>query len=110
MNTFIVVLVLGIVLTMFGVFADLPQETEVPASVSSGICSSQSECGVDQCCLETFSTDMALVSCAPLAEPGAPCSDRKEGTDSYKGHCPCKKGYDCVDGTCASTSQPVAVE
>uniref|UniRef100_A0A0K8RIV8 Putative ixodegrin protein n=1 Tax=Ixodes ricinus TaxID=34613 RepID=A0A0K8RIV8_IXORI len=110
MKTFIVVLVSSIVLTMFGVFADLPQETEVPASVSNGICSSQSECGVGQCCLETFNTDMALVTCSPLAEAGAPCSNHTERADSYKGHCPCKEGLECLNGFCPSLPEPVPVE
>uniref|UniRef100_V5H265 Putative secreted protein n=1 Tax=Ixodes ricinus TaxID=34613 RepID=V5H265_IXORI len=98
MKTLIVVLVSSIVLTMFGVFADLPQETEVPASVSNGICSSQSECGVGpQCCLETFNTDMALVTCSPLAEAGAPCSNHTEkGRQLQRYIVHAKEGLECL--------------
>nr|AAY66531.1 putative secreted protein [Ixodes scapularis] len=111
MNTFIVVLVSSLVLTTFGVFADSDQQPQVSTGSTSGICSSQKECSRDQCCLETFSGDMVLVTCSPLARPGAPCSNLTEGDEPYKDGCPCIPGYECVDGTCTATpQQPVAVE
>uniref|UniRef100_V5H4W1 Putative hainantoxin-xiv-7 n=1 Tax=Ixodes ricinus TaxID=34613 RepID=V5H4W1_IXORI len=111
MNTFIVFLVSSLVLTMFGVFAGTAQQPEVITGATSGMCSSQNECSSDQCCLETFSGDMALVTCSPLAGPGEHCSSTTKGDEPYQNGCPCKPGYECVDGTCAATSeQPVAVE
>uniref|UniRef100_A0A0K8RIP2 Putative ixodegrin protein n=1 Tax=Ixodes ricinus TaxID=34613 RepID=A0A0K8RIP2_IXORI len=110
MNAFIVVLVSSLVLTMFGVFADSPQQPEVATSATSGICSSEKDCGDGQCCLETFSGDMALVTCQPLAGEGDPCSRRTGGDEPYTNGCPCKPDLQCTDGKCVSTPAPVPVE
>uniref|UniRef100_A0A0K8RCG0 Putative ixodegrin protein n=1 Tax=Ixodes ricinus TaxID=34613 RepID=A0A0K8RCG0_IXORI len=109
MNTFIVALVSSLVLTTFGAFADSNQKPEVPTSVTGGICSSNNDCGDGQCCLETVSVDMAVVTCRPLAGPEEPCSNRTEA-DFYSGHCPCKPGLECFNGVCTALPEPVPVQ
>uniref|UniRef100_A0A0K8RJF4 Putative ixodegrin protein n=1 Tax=Ixodes ricinus TaxID=34613 RepID=A0A0K8RJF4_IXORI len=110
MNTFIVVLVSSLVLTTFGVFADSDQQPEVTDSVPSGICSKDSECGPNQCCRQTFEGDMALVSCAPLAKPAAPCSNRTGGAEPHTTHCPCESGLECINDVCTALPAPVPVQ
>uniref|UniRef100_V5HJT3 Putative hainantoxin-xiv-7 n=1 Tax=Ixodes ricinus TaxID=34613 RepID=V5HJT3_IXORI len=106
MNTFIVVVVSSFVLTMFGVFADTAEQPEV----STGMCSSQRDCSNGQCCLETFSGDMALVTCSPLAGRGAHCSNRTEGDQPYQGVCPCEPGLECINNVCTALPAPVPVQ
>ncbi|EEC08702.1 secreted protein, putative, partial [Ixodes scapularis] len=102
MNTFIVVLVSSLVLTTFGVFADSDVSFLLSFAVEFGIYTSPTICIRDQCCLETFSGDMVLVTCSPLARPGAPCSNLTEGDEPYKDGCPCIPGMECINDVCTT--------
>nr|AAY66635.1 putative KGD containing protein [Ixodes scapularis] len=110
MNTFIVVLVSSLALTMFEVFADPDQQPDVTYSVPSGICSKNSECGPNLCCRETFKGDMAVVTCAPLAKSGVPCSNSETGDEPYKTYCSCETGLECINNVCTALPAPVPVE
>nr|AAY66752.1 ixodegrin-2A RGD containing protein [Ixodes scapularis] len=110
MNTFIVVLVSSLVLTTFGVFADSDQQPQVPSSETNGVCSSKQDCNSGQCCLETFRGDMVLVTCSPLAGPGASCSNSTEGDEPYQNACPCEPGLECINNVCTALPVPVPVE
>uniref|UniRef100_A0A0K8RMN6 Putative ixodegrin protein n=1 Tax=Ixodes ricinus TaxID=34613 RepID=A0A0K8RMN6_IXORI len=110
MNTFIVVVVSSFVLAMFGVFADTAQQPEVPTSATNGMCSSKGDCSNGQCCLQTFSGDMALVTCSPLAKPGEHCSNRTEGDAPYNNACPCGSGLECINNVCTALPAPVPVQ
>uniref|UniRef100_V5HUV4 Putative secreted protein n=1 Tax=Ixodes ricinus TaxID=34613 RepID=V5HUV4_IXORI len=109
MNSFIVVLVSSLVFD--DVRGCLQTQLNSPRCPLEW-CSSQRDCSIGQCCLETSSGDMALVNLQSFGRTrGRTALIAQNGDQPYQGVCPCELGYECVDGTCATTpEQPVAVE